>query len=222
MRITFFPASAIGHVNYPEAILVRGLASGLHARGHDIRIVEERRNPVLTQTLQKEGATISRHVYEAHPELVIHSYTGRTGARLLEWVSRELSLVDVGVAVHGLPDEVARWIANLTHPTLIRTYLTYSPIDLTNDLIQSLEIDRLDNVFAPGQPAAAVDWESVPPSISDADRAAGLLDEIPANLRDALVDPDVAARAFEAALSRTKMNRYSTNGSSSSHSSNAT
>ncbi|MFW6074552.1 MAG: hypothetical protein ACOC9Y_03090, partial [Chloroflexota bacterium] len=94
MRITFFPASAIGHVGYPEAILIRGLAHGLLEQGHDVRLVEERRNPVLTRSLEHEGSAVSRHVFDAHPTLAIHTFTPRTGAPLMEWISRELSLVD--------------------------------------------------------------------------------------------------------------------------------
>lgn len=193
----------------------------LLGRGHNVRIVEERRNPVFTRTLALEGSAPARHVFEAMPDLVIHSYTPRTGARLMEWISRELSLVDVCVAVDGLPTEVARWIANLTHPTLVRAYLTFAPLTLDDDLISELEIDRFDTVLTPGQPAAPVNWESAPPTLSQADRSVGFLDVIPANLRDAVVEPEAAALAFEAAVARTIAKRYSTSGNSSNHSSNA-
>lgn len=197
MNITFFPASALGYVDYPEGLFTRGLAAGLLALGHDVRIVEERKNAVMTRTLKADGAAAARRLYEEFPELLVHSYEPRTGGRLLEWLSRELSLIDVAVAVDGLPDEVARWIANLTHPTLTRLYLTFKPQLLDAETVARLELDKYDRILGTGEPAAPIDWSPILPTLARQDRAADLERHVPPDLTDRLADPLAAAEAFE-------------------------
>lgn len=221
MRVTFFPESAIGYVDYPEALLTRGLAAGLTERGHDVRIVEQRKNPALTRTLTTAGSAASRHAYERFPGVLMHSYQPRSGAPLMEWISRELSLIDVAVAVHGVQEEVARWIANLSHPTLVRLYLTFDAELLDARLAESLELDKYDGVIAPVAPnGVEVDWYPVPATVHRADSDAGLESVIPEELQTALVAPDAAALALERAVAQIIATRHPSSGSSASHSSN--
>lgn len=197
MNVTFFPASALGYVDYPEGLFTRGLAAGLLARGHDARIVEERKNPVMTRTLKAEGASAARRLYNEFPELLVHGYEPRTGSRLMEWLSRELSMIDVAVAVDGLPEEVARWIANLSHPTLTRVYLTFKPDALDSELVTRLELDKYDRILATGEPATPLDWSPILPTLARQDHSAGLVSHVPPDLVDRLADPLAAAEAFE-------------------------
>ncbi|MEZ4522362.1 MAG: hypothetical protein R3A46_12070 [Thermomicrobiales bacterium] len=170
-RIAIFTASAIGYVDYPEALYARSLAWGLHERGHTVRMLEERRNPTLRRTLEAVGSGASRHIYEAFPGVLIHSFEPRSGAPLMEWIARELSLVDLAIAIDGLPDEVARWIANLDHRDLTRAFLTYRPDDLTDERAGELELERYDRIFATSQPVASVRWEPLKISIAEQDAA---------------------------------------------------
>lgn len=197
MNVTFFPASALGYVDYPEGLFTRGLAAGLLARGHDVRIVEERKNPVMTRTLKVDGAAAARRLYDEFPELLVHSYEPRTGGRLMEWLSRELSLIDVAVAVDGLPEVVARWIANLTHPALTRVYLTFRPETLDAETVARLELDKYDRILTTGEPATSIDWSPILPTLARQDRAAGLDTHVPPDLVDRLADPIAAAEDFE-------------------------
>lgn len=222
MRVTFFPLSAIGYIDYPEALLTRGLAAGLAARGHDIRIVEQRRNPAVTRTLSAAGSGASRHAFDRFPNLLMHSYQPRSGAALMEWLSRELSLVDVAVAVHGVQEEVGRWIANLTHPRLVRFYLAFETAAVDESLSRQLELDRYDGLLTPEQPAISIaDWSPVPPALHDVDMEAGLDRELPEHVRKVLVSPDEAALALERAAARTIARRQPPGGTSASHSSNS-
>jgi hypothetical protein len=110
LRVTLFPGSIVGYAVHPEALLTRGLAHGLAERGHDVRIVEERQNDLLKRTLLEVGAGPSRHFHDHFKKFQYHTYEPRTGAQLLEWVTRELALIDVGVAVDGVEQELCRWL----------------------------------------------------------------------------------------------------------------
>jgi hypothetical protein len=201
MRITFFVESVVGYVDNPTALLVRGLAHGLAQRGHDVRVVEERNNHALARTLRQAGAEPLRHFHDAFPELQRHTYEPRSGPPLLEWVSREIALIDVAVAVHGAETELCRWLANLTRERLPRIFLTLDPQRLDDEASARDAVPLFDAVFAPSQPAADLEWRLIPPCIATQDRDAGLLDGIDRRIALDLVDPLTAAQAFEQAAS---------------------
>lgn len=176
------------------------MAWGLHERGYHVRMLEERRNPILRRTLEAVGSTVSRHVYETFPGVLIHSFEPRSGAQLMEWVARELSLVDLAIAVDGLPVELARWIANLDHPMLTRVFVTFRPEQLTTERIAELELDRYDRIFATAGPAAEIAWEHLKVAIAPQDLAfvgSEYLPDIPADLE---TTTENIARVLESAL----------------------
>lgn len=198
MRITFFPASAIGYLEYPEALFTRGLAQGLAAQGADIRIVEERKNPAVRRTLAEVGSDAFRRVHQKFPNVPVHGFEPRTGAKLMEWLSRELSLIDVAVAVNGLPDELCRWIANLDHESLTRVYMTFRPEELTSDRAEQLELERFDMIACVTAPEADVRWQLIAPTLAPADGE--LINDVPDDLRERLVSPAVGADQFRQLL----------------------
>lgn len=200
MKITFFPGSVVGYVDYPEALLTRGLAHGLAERGDDVRIVEERQNARLTNTLLTQGAAASRHFHDNFRQFQYHTYEPRTGAQLLEWVTREMALIDVAVAVDGVEQELCRWIGNVTRAGLIRAFLTFQPESLTVERASTLDIDKYDIVIATGKPPADVPWSQLAPTLAPADAIPGVREHVSARLRDEIVDPAAAAAGFAAII----------------------
>ena len=195
MHVTFFPASIVGYVGYPAALLTRGLGSGLVARGHDVGSVEPRLNEAVTRTLRAVGAEAMRHFHAAFPAIHYRTFQARSGAPLLEWTSREVALIDVAVAVAGLDDELCRWLANISGVGLCRLYLTDEPERLTQVVADRLELAKFDRIIAPRPPAANLPWSRIPPALARADIDAGLsLPEVAGDI----ADPLVAAERFEA------------------------
>jgi len=201
MRVAIFSESAIGYVDNPEALYARGLAWGLAGRGHSVRMLEERRNPALRRTLERDGSAVSRHVYEAFPGVLMHSFEPRTGGRLMEWVARELSLVDLALAAHGLPVELGRWIANLDHANLTRVFVSYRPNELTPALIEELELARFDLLLAAGPQPGELEWSPIEPCVAPQDMESVAAEHIP---RNAGAKPEKVARYLEEAVQRVR------------------
>lgn len=200
MRITFFTGSVVGYVDNPAALLTRGLAHGLALRGHDVRVVERRRNEAFVRTMEVAGAEASRHFFETFPTIQHHTYDGRTGAPLLEWVTRETALIDIAVAVGGLDDELCRWIANISRDRLVRSYLAWSPDHVTPTRVRELEIDLYDSVLAPFPVDDTGPVKPVLASVAGADAGAGLANGLQVAGQSQLADPIDAAIAFERAM----------------------
>lgn len=199
MKITYFTESVVGYVDNPTAIYTRGLAHGLSLRGNDIRIVEQRQNAAFARTLQVAGSVAARHFYETFRTVQHHTYEPRRGAHLLEWITRELALIDVAVAVGGIDPELCRWLANISREGLVRAYLTFEPELLTEEAVTALKLDRFDVILAPRQPAAAVVWQPIEVGVAGQDRDAALAQSITYPLAED-ADPIRAAEVFEAAL----------------------
>ena len=187
----------MGYVGNPEALYARALAWGLHQRGHHVRMLEERRNPTLRRTLETVGSAASRLTYERFPGILIHAFERRSGAPLMEWLARELSLVDLAIAVDGVPVEVARWIANLDHRALRRVYVTYRPDELTLARVAEVELERYDGVFASGQPAAAIEWSAIRKAIAPQDQTSVPPEFLPDDTSEDLVSTDEVAQTLE-------------------------
>lgn len=201
MKITFFVNSIVGYVANPAALYTRALAHGLALRGNEVRIVESRQNDQVTRTLREAGSRAARHVYDAFTSFQYTSFEPRSGARLLEWVTREVALIDVAVAVGGLDDELCRWLANITRENLTRTYLTWEPDRLSHERASFLEIDKFDLVLSPSSPLAELHWKSVERSVAQQDRGTatgGFADTLTTDVHD----PLDAARSFEHVVSR--------------------
>jgi hypothetical protein len=197
LRITFFTGSIVGYIDNPAALLTRGLAHGLALRGHDVRAVERRRNGAFVRTMEAIGAGASRHFYESFPTIQHHTYEGRTGAQLLEWVTRETALIDIAVAVGGLDDELCRWIANVSRDRLARSYLSWSPAHITPQRFEDLEIERFDVVLTPFTVDLPANARPILATVAGADIAAGLTSGIDDISQTPLADPIEAAIAFE-------------------------
>ena len=196
-RVAIFSESAIGYVHNPEALYARAIAWGFHQQGRHVRMLEERRNAALRRTLESVGSAASRHAFEAFPGILIHSFEPRSGASLMEWVSRELSLVDLAIAIDGAGEELTRWIANLDHRTLTRIFVTYRPNELTGERAGQLELERFDAVFASSEPAAGIKWLAVGRSITEQDLRSVPPHYLPAADEESLEPPDKVARALE-------------------------
>lgn len=177
----------------------RALANGLAVLGHDIRVVEQRQNEPLARTLRAAGAGASRHVYERFPLLHYSTYEPRTGAPLLEWLSREVSLIDVAVAVQGVDTELARWIANISREGLTRAFLAWEPEGIDDDRAAELELEKYDFILSP-EPVAGLPWLAVSPSLAEQDLDEGFDRTLAGPLHDDLADPIAAAAAFERTL----------------------
>ena len=182
----------------PSALYTRALAAALADLGHDVRVAEARQNHPFTRTLRAEGSSTARQFYRDFRAFQHHTFEPRAGAPLLEWVSRELALIDIAVAVHGLDAELCRWLANVMRDGLRRAFLTFEPARLTASVAEQLDVARFDALLAPAAPAAALPWSLVPRSIAKEDLAAGLAER--AEPDALLASPSDAARALLAAL----------------------
>ncbi len=195
MNFTFLPGSIVGFVGYPEALFVRSLASGLTEAGHQVRVVEQRRNQYIEETLRSEGSEAYRQIHTEFQSIQFHTYEPRTGPRLLEWVSREMALSDVIVAVNGIPQELCRWIANLEQPGSIRMFMTYRPDELTDGFIRDYEIDKFEAVLTTGLPASNIETILIHPSIEPSD-----ISFVPAARQSVEQDYTYVSSATETAL----------------------
>lgn len=202
MKITFFTGSVVGYVDNPSAIFTRGLAHGLSLRGNEVRVVEERQNQAYANTLRAVGSGAARHVHESFRTFQHHTYEARKGAQLLEWVTREISLIDAAVAIDDVQPELCRWLANVERVGLVRAYVTFDAESLTDQVVETLELERFDVILSPAQPAANISWQPIALAIAGEDQPFVQAAAIPeAYAEDA--DPIRAAEVFESRLTRT-------------------
>ena len=194
MRITFVAPTVVGYAADPNALFVRGLAQALGERGHIVRVVEPRQNHAFARTLRTVGAQASREFHEHFTAFQHHTFEAVSGSRLLEWVTREIALVDVVVTVAGLEDELVLWLANLTRARLRRAFLTYQPESLVNSMADRLQVARFDVVLAPFQPAANLAWQPIGATLAAIDADRFVTDRL------TLVDGATAASDFLAAM----------------------
>lgn len=192
MKLTFFAPTVVGYIAYPDALYVRGLAQALGDHGHIVRVVEPRQNHAFTSTLRAVGSAAARQFHADFTGFQHHTFEPSTGGRLLEWVTRELALIDAAIAVDGLDDELTRWLANVTRPGLQRAYWTLHPETLTDNLAQRLQLALFDMVLAPRQPVADVPWRPIQRTIAPADVSNGLAELV----SDAWVDGATAVDAL--------------------------
>lgn len=164
--------------------------------GHEVRSVEERKNSAIARTLTAAGSGPLRAFYEGFPNLQYSTFEPRRAGSLLEWVTRELAMIDVAIAVDGVPEELCRWLANVTKPGLRRVYLCYQPERLDIEMVRAYEIEKFDAVFSTGPTSAGVSWLEIEPALASIDRRVGLDEQLPADLRERLVDPPIAASRF--------------------------
>jgi hypothetical protein len=116
---------------------------------------------------------------------------------LLEWVTRELALIDVSIAVDGVEQELCRWLGNVNRAGLIRAFLTFDPDSLDDRRAAALDIDKYDIVIAPSRPAADLPWTELPPALAPQDDLESIRSYVPIRLLDASRDPEEVALMFE-------------------------
>ena len=188
LRITFFCGSVIGYRGDPAALPTRALADALGRRGHIVRLTEERMNAAFTQTLREVGGNAVRTIHDTFPHMQIHAWEARQGARLLEWLTRELALVDVAVVVDGAGDLLTEWVAMIERRRLVRVYLHWGNQPISAERAAALHLDQFDLVLS----AAA---GALPYSLAPQDLAAGIA--MPGIDVGSLADSGAVAQAFE-------------------------
>jgi spore maturation protein CgeB len=114
LSLRFFAHSWISDWNHGNAHFLRGLASELANRGHEVRCYEERDGWSM-RNLAEEGTDIAARALvefrRAFPVLDVRSYTSESG--LQELLARELRGSDVVVVHEWNPPEVVATILSL-------------------------------------------------------------------------------------------------------------
>lgn len=121
-RWAVFTRSTVSSLDNPDAYLARALARQLRRLGHEAYFYEERGNPALLALLRSGGVRALDAFRAEHPEVAYRTYEPRSGADLVEWLTRTLATVDIALVLAGTPAPVARWVGRLTRAHL-RTYL---------------------------------------------------------------------------------------------------
>lgn len=206
MKITFIAPTVVGYIAYPDALYVRGLAQALGESGHIVRVVEPRQNHAFASTLRAVGSTAARQFHADFTGFQHHTFEPSTGGRLLEWVTRELALIDAAIVVDGLDDELTRWFANVTRPGLQRAYLALHPEKLSDALAVRLQLALFDLILAPQQPVADLTWRRMYRTVARADMSNGLAEQA----ADDWVDNAAAVAALLAALASAAMDARQT------------
>lgn len=190
-RITFFCGSVIGYRGDPAALPTRALADALGRRGHIVRLTEERMNAAFTQTLREVGGDAVRTIHDTFPHMQMHAWETRQGAQLLEWLTRELALVDVAVVVDGAGELLTEWVAMIERRGLVRVYLHWESEALSSERAAALHLDRFDLVLSAADGA-------LPYALAPQDIAAGIT--MPDVDAASLADAGGVAQAFERAI----------------------
>jgi hypothetical protein len=138
-RWAFFPNSIVSAHENQGAHLYRAMAKQIAAIEDEARFYEERANPWLRNMLMSEGAASFLAFQEEYPEIDYTTYDPRTGADLADWLTRVLATVDIAVIDTSAPQDIMRWIGELTRPHL-HTFL----IDPSGRRAEDL--DRIERV----------------------------------------------------------------------------
>lgn len=166
MRITFFAPTIVGYLGWPDALYLRGLAGGLADARHDVRVVEERRNPHLTTTLRQLGSAPERAFYDIFPHLQRNTFDPRRGAQLLEWFTREIALLDVAVVVDGIDEQLVQWLAEIHLDGLTRLFIRFGS---TGARHAAEVLSGFDAVLSPEQPLELDNWRRLPLTLAELD-----------------------------------------------------
>src|SRR4051812_15369924 len=74
MRIVMFCQTVLSDWNHGDAHFLRGIATELLARGHEVSIFEPQDSPSLHRVLTQYGEGPLRRFREIYPELTSHRY----------------------------------------------------------------------------------------------------------------------------------------------------
>lgn len=122
-RWAVFSRSIISAVGNPDAYLMRALGGFLANLGDEATFFEERANPALRAMLVEHGAAAMTAFRLRYPNLAYRTIDPRSGADLVEWLTRTLSTVDIAVVLHQAPAELTRWVGFLTRPHLVTAFV---------------------------------------------------------------------------------------------------
>ncbi|HEU5424477.1 MAG TPA: hypothetical protein VFU72_13105 [Nitrolancea sp.] len=156
LRWAIFPASVVSAVDNPDAYLLRALGQVLAERGDQATFFEERANPAVRALLRRSGGQALADFRARHPEIDYRTTDPRTGADLVEWLTRTLGTYDIALALAAAPAELVGWLGRLSR-THLRTYLLdtgYEPA-LDEAAIEAREPGNFTGIFAGSDTIAA-------------------------------------------------------------------
>lgn len=163
-RWAIFCGSVVSAVENPSAHLFRALGRALSQRGDEATFYEEQSNAAIRALLMREGARAFERFRSDFPEIVYRTADRRTGADLVEWLTRILATVDIAVVDVGAPPTLTAWVGRLTRP-----HLTTFLVDPGwNAVLRPADIEARDpatfSAIYAGQRDAAAHWREVVPS----------------------------------------------------------
>lgn len=148
MRIVLFYHSLISDWNHGNAHFLRGIASELLRRGHDVRVYEPRDNWSLSNLYAEQGPEVVNAFYDHYPDLKSHFYNPQT----LD-IDEALADADL-VLVHEWndPDLIARIGAHhRSHHYTLLFHDTHHRSVSDHDGIAACDLDAYDGVLAFGE-----------------------------------------------------------------------
>ncbi len=117
-RWAIFAASVISPVDNPDAYLWRALGARLKQLGQDATFFEPRGNAALRALLHRSGSAALKDFRLNHPDVEYRTLEPRTGADLVEWMTRTLATIDVALIQSNAPAPLIEWLGKLTRPYL--------------------------------------------------------------------------------------------------------
>lgn len=159
-RWAFFPRSVVSDHDNPAAHLYRAMASQIAALDDEARFYEQRVNPWLRNMLQHEGARSLLTFRDRHPDVQYVTYDRKWGQELADWLNLVLATADIAVVDPAAPDEIVRWVGELTRPHL-QTFLLdpYGELQDKASQLEQLTLYRGVCVATRGEPGIDVSDE---------------------------------------------------------------
>ncbi len=142
LRWAIFTTSVVSAIHNPDAHLWRELGSQLRAMDHEAFFFEPRGNEALRALLQQSGAEPLRSFHSQYPDIEYRTLESRTGADLVDWMSRTLATVDVAIIQSNTSPDLINWLGKLTRPHLQTFYFNGGwgrPVLPPNQTVEQLD-----------------------------------------------------------------------------------
>ncbi len=123
LRWAIFTTSVVSAIDNPDALLWRALGTRLHQMGHQAIFYEPRGNEALRALLLRSGASALLQFRASFPDIEYRTFETRTGADLVEWMTRTLATADVALIQAGSSPDLVTWLGELTRPHLQTFYI---------------------------------------------------------------------------------------------------
>lgn len=123
LRWAIFSTSVVSAIDNPDAYLWRALGTRLRQMGHEAIFFEPRGNDAVRALLHRSGSAALTEFRVRHADIEYRTFEPRTGADLVEWMTRTLATVDVAVIQASAAAELVKWLAKLTRPHLRTFYV---------------------------------------------------------------------------------------------------